>query len=304
MEHSPFSRDRSAAMAKGSVAESLAASSTYQTYERAFTTVTGMPMALREPGSWQLPFRGKPGENSFCALLAKRNGSCAACLRLQEQLGKAAAHDACTLTCPFGLSETAVPVRNGNELVALLQTGQVFRKKPDAAQFRRVQRKLREVGVGEIPGLEEAFFATPVMAPKRYEGVVQLLSVFARQLSAASNELLIEQANAEPPVVTRAKEYIREHTSEELSLGQVARAVNTSASYFCRLFKKATGINYSQYLSRVRLEKAKQLLVNRNLRVSEVAFQVGFQSLTHFNRVFKKLLGQSPTEYRDHLSLA
>jgi len=48
----------------------------------------------------------------------------------------------------------------------------------------------------------------------------------------------------------------------------------------------------------VRIEKSKNLLLNPNLRISEIAFEVGFQSLTHFNRVFKKVLGQSPTEYR------
>jgi len=49
------------------------------------------------------------------------------------------------------------------------------------------------------------------------------------------------------------------------------------------------------------VEKAKNLLLNRNLRVSEIAYEVGFQSLTHFNRVFKKITGQSPTEYRGQL---
>lgn len=263
-----------------------------------------MPLALREPASWRSPFRGKSAENGFCAMMATRNGACAACLRLQGELEESAADEIRTLTCPFGLTESAVPVRNGDQLVGLLQTGQVFRKKPVAAQFLRVTKKLRELGVADMEGLEEAYFSTNVIDPKRYDATLQLLSVFARQLSAASNELLIQQANVEPPVVSRAKEYIREHITEDLTLGEVARAVNTSASYFCRLFKKATGINYSQYLSRVRLERAKQLLVNPHLRVSEVAYEVGFQSLTHFNRVFKKLLGQSPTEYREQLSVA
>ena len=99
----------------------------------------------------------------------------------------------------------------------------------------------------------------------------------------------------------RAREYIREHQAEKLSLGQVAKAVNTSTFYFCKMFKKVTGINFTDYLSRVRIEKSKNLLLNPNLRVSEIAFEVGFQSLTHFNRVFKKILGQSPTEYRAQL---
>jgi AraC-like DNA-binding protein len=67
------------------------------------------------------------------------------------------------------------------------------------------------------------------------------------------------------------------------------------------MFKKATGLNFTDYVSRIRVEKAKNLLLNRNLRVSEIAYEVGFQSLTHFNRVFKKVMGQSPTEYRGRL---
>ena len=54
----------------------------------------------------------------------------------------------------------------------------------------------------------------------------------------------------------------------------------------------------------MRIEKAKNLLLNPNLRISEIAYEVGFQSLTHFNRVFKKLVGQSPTDYRAQLPAA
>jgi AraC-like DNA-binding protein len=74
-----------------------------------------------------------------------------------------------------------------------------------------------------------------------------------------------------------------------------------SMFYFCKLFKRATGLNFTEYLSNVRIEKAKNLLMNRNLRVSEIAYEVGFQSLTHFNRVFKGSVRQSPSEYRDQL---
>ncbi|NDA68040.1 MAG: AraC family transcriptional regulator, partial [Verrucomicrobia bacterium] len=70
------------------------------------------------------------------------------------------------------------------------------------------------------------------------------------------------------------------------------------------MFKKSTGINFTDYLSRIRIEKAKNLLLNPNLRISEIAYEVGFQSLTHFNRIFKKLAGQSPTLYRMHLPAA
>ena len=66
--------------------------------------------------------------------------------------------------------------------------------------------------------------------------------------------------------------------------------------------RAATGLTFTDYLARVRIEKAKMLLLDRNRRVSEVAYDVGFQSLTHFNRIFRKLAGKSPTSYRQSAS--
>ena len=88
---------------------------------------------------------------------------------------------------------------------------------------------------------------------------------------------------------------------EEISLADVANAVHTSTFYFCKIFKRFTGLNFTEFVSRSRIERAKELLLKPHMRVSEVAFEVGFQSLTHFNRVFKRMLGQSPSEYRAHL---
>ena len=116
-----------------------------------------------------------------------------------------------------------------------------------------------------------------------------------------SNQIIVQQENSELPVISRAKEFIRQNQAEDLSLGQVAKAVNTSKFYFCKLFKKATGLSFTNYVSRVRIEKAKNLLLNPNLRISEIAYEVGFQSLTHFNRIFKQIIGESPTDYRVQL---
>jgi len=149
--------------------------------------------------------------------------------------------------------------------------------------------------------LRAAYFGSKVVPAKQHDAIVKLLTIFAQHLSMLSNQVVVQHENAEPPVITRAKEYIQEHQTENLRLGHVARACNTSTFYFCKMFKKVTGINFTDYLSRVRIEKSKNLLLNPNLRVSEIAFEVGFQSLTHFNRVFKKILGQSPTEYRAQL---
>jgi AraC-like DNA-binding protein len=291
--------------ANGQLLETLIHSEVFQNYERAYTEAAGMPVTLRPVETWQLPLHGKRRENPFCALMAEKSRTCSACLQMQEKLAQAAASGPCTMTCAYGLCETAVPVKLGALTLGFLQTGQVMRQKPTASSFRRAMEKAGALGVDiDNEEAKAAYFATPVVSQKKLDSVSSLLSIFADHLSMKSNQIAVQTANAEPPVITKAKQFIREHHTEDLSLGQVAAAVHTSIFYFCKLFRKVTGTTFTEFVSRTRVEKAKNLLLNPNLRVSEIAYEVGFQSLTHFNRVFKKVIGESPTEYRGHLPKA
>jgi len=130
---------------------------------------------------------------------------------------------------------------------------------------------------------------------------VRLLSFFGEQLSALINQIVLEKQNEEPPLVRKAREYILQHKMEPLSLAAVAQAAGASVFHFCKVFKKSTGLKFTDYVARVRLEDAKTQLLNPSRRISEVAYDVGFQSLTQFNRMFKRIFGQSPTEFRAHL---
>lgn len=103
---------------------------------------------------------------------------------------------------------------------------------------------------------------------------------------------------AEPADIWKARSFIHEHLDEEISLTKVAHFVNINANYLSEKFKQVTGVKFVDYIARKRFEKARDLLQDRNLRISEIAFEVGFQSLSQFNRVFKKLSGKSPTEFR------
>lgn len=283
--------------------EALVNSKIYRDYERAFSEATGLPVSLRTVESWQLPHHGTRFENPFCSLLAQKSRACAACLQVQQQLSESAGREAKTVTCLAGLCDTAIPVRLGDKLIGFLTTGQIFTKKPTEAQFKKTLKLLTEWGVQtNEKDLRTAYFETRVLSLRQHESVVKLLTIFAQHLSMVSNQIVVREQNSEPPVITRAKQFINEHQTEELSLEQVAAAVHTSKFYFCKIFKKTTGINFTDYLSRVRTERAKNLLLNPNLRVSEIAYEVGFQSLTHFNRVFKRVLGRSPTDYREQLS--
>jgi AraC-like DNA-binding protein len=280
----------------------LKRSQIFRDYEQAFRETTGLPINLRPIEAFDLPHHGDPKEAPFCALMAQSNHSCAACLQLQKKVEEEARLEPKTLKCFAGLCDSSVPVRVGDNLIAFLQTGQILLHTPAKAEFARATQQLVKWGTEvDLKRLEDAYFQTRVVTRKQYESILRLLAIFAQHLAALSNQLMVEKATEELPAVAKARAYITERYADELSLTEVAGAVNMSAFYFCKTFKKATGMTFTDYLARVRVEKVKNLLLNPHKRVSEAAYEAGFQSLSQFNRVFRRIAGESPTVYREHL---
>jgi AraC-like DNA-binding protein len=280
----------------------LQSSEIFRDYQRAFQAITGLPLALRAPGSFQPPMQGTRLGNPLCSLLAGRNKTCAACLGVQQQLETCAREQPCTRACFAGLNESAVPVRVGDQVVAYLQTGQVLFRAPTPAGVRQAARQAGGLDrTLSRPALEAAYRDSRVVGRPQYESMLRLLAIFAQQLSTLSNQLMVGTSLAEIPAITRARAYIAEHLSDNLSLDEVAHVANMSSFYFCKNFKKDTGLTFTHYLARLRVEAVKQLLLNPHKRVSEAAYEAGFQSLSQFNRVFYRIAGQSPTVYREQL---
>jgi AraC-like DNA-binding protein len=282
--------------------EMLVRSRLFRDYENVFTKATGLPLTLRPLEYWQLAHHGKKNENPFCAQLAEHPETLAVCLEAHENMIQHTGDTPHTVTCPFGLSETAVPVKLGEQTIGYLRIGQVLRKAPQRSDTDKVKRFILEHGVRFTSELRKAWEQNPLVPPNKYGAIVRLLSFFADQLSALINQIVLEKQNAEPPLVRKAREYIGKHKMEPLSLSAVATAAGASVFHFCKVFRKSTGLKFTDYVARVRLEDAKTQLLNPNRRISEIAYDVGFQSLTQFNRMFKRVFGQSPTEFRTHLS--
>lgn len=281
--------------------DALLRSRLFRDYESVFTKATGLPLALRPLEYWQLEHHQKTNENRFCALLAERPATLAVCLQSHADIVQHTGTTPCTETCPFGLTETSVPVRLGEKTIGFLRIGQVLRRSAIQSDKARAAKQLKQCGVGFGGILRKAWEATPIIPKDKYSAIARLLAFFAEQLSALINQIVLEKQNAEPPLVQRAREYIDRHKMEPISLSDVAKASGASVFHFCKVFKKTTGLKFTDYVARLRLEDAKAQLLNPNRRISEVAYDVGFQSLTQFNRMFKRVFGQSPTEFRAHL---
>ena len=285
--------------------EVLSESQVYRDYERAFTQGTGLPLRLQGPTLLNVVRYAKKQENPFCALLSKTDASCARCYALQCEVEASAQFQPKTLKCFAGLCETAVPVRVGENVIAFLHTGQVLLQRPDKVKFKQIAATLLKWGATvDLKKLEEHYFNTRVLTLKQYEALIRLLEIFARHLAECGNALALHGTGGETPAIAQARTYIRDHSEDELSLAAVAQTVNMSATYFSAKFKEMAGINFVDYVARTRVEKARNLLLDPNRRVCEVAFEVGFQSLSQFNRAFRRIAGESPRDYRAKLPLA
>ena len=279
----------------------LSRSNLYTEFEQAFGASVGLPLTLRPAEFWLLAHRSQPYENPFCAMIAQTNRGCAACLEAEQRAVDAAQDRSATVRCFADLRHTAVPVKLGERTIGFLLTGQIALDLPSPARFEAIVGQLTEWGVSmDRNRLEEAYYRTRVLSSDQYAGLIRLLEIFGQQLSAMANRTMVQDMEAEPPLVRRARAYIVGHQADPIDLDNVAKAMHVSTFYFCKTFKKATGLTFTEYLARVRVKKAKALLLNPHLRISEIAYEVGFQSLTHFNRIFRQLTGEAPTAFRNN----
>jgi YesN/AraC family two-component response regulator len=100
------------------------------------------------------------------------------------------------------------------------------------------------------------------------------------------------------PNIQKGLTFMQQHFAEAITLSDVAREASLSRFHFCRMFHHETGVLFHEYLNQLRITQAKALLADRYLRVTEVAYAVGFNDLSHFDRTFRRMVGSSPTQYR------
>jgi AraC-like DNA-binding protein len=216
--------------------------------------------------------------------------------------GEELAHTATTFT-HTGVACTRVPVKLGKTLVAVLRTGGVRLSPATPEAFAPIARALlnNDHSASQIRAEHEAFLKLPVMSPELYEAAVAVLKSFACHLGESTHRLLFATTVNEPEPVRLAKAFIMQHLAEPMSLEAVARTVSVSPFHFCKVFKRGTGMTFTDFINHARVEKARRMLLRPDARITDVAYDVGFQSLSHFNRSFRRIVNESPTEYRARL---
>jgi two-component system response regulator YesN len=135
------------------------------------------------------------------------------------------------------------------------------------------------------------------------QGVRQIQKSHAGSMKMLDEKALSKGVASGASDIRKVKDYIEKHYMENITLDTVAGIACMNAYYFSSFFKKHTGENFKDFLTRLRMEKALQLLLNTDMKTYEIAEQVGFNDARHFSGMFRKYYGKNPLEYKNSLHL-
>ena len=177
------------------------------------------------------------------------------------------------------------PYKSIHQMLTRAKRGLAFPNEAIMMVYHRIVR---------LSSIEEGFLAVQELFSILYE-----LSKFDNARELASSAFAKVEVESDSKRILKVKNYIDEHYKEEMSLEQLADLVGMTPTAFSRYFKQRTGKNLSEYIVDIRLGHAARRLVDTTDSVSEICWTTGFNTLSNFNRLFRKRKGCSPTEFRE-----
>ncbi|WP_040951978.1 response regulator transcription factor [Gorillibacterium massiliense] len=201
------------------------------------------------------------------------------------------------------ITDIRMPEINGLTLVSRMKENRMMRQ-PSVilisghAEFEYAQQAIH-LSVAD-------YLLKPVSREKLYAAVEEALKAgeerdrigFMQKMADPQLMAVKDQEAALSDPVRQAIEYVEMHIEEAISLKDVAEHVHLNGSYFSVLFKDQIQMNFTEYVARRKLQKAKELLLKTNLPIAEIADRIGYQTVKYFNKLFKDNEGMSPGQYR------
>jgi AraC-like DNA-binding protein len=159
---------------------------------------------------------------------------------------------------------------------------------------------LHGVDFNEIGELFDKMYTEYKLQKTGYSDIIRaylielIVKMFRLKKSKGQKNITVKHKD----LVEKAIDYLKQNYHSEINFDDLALKSFLSKNYFRKLFKEVTGINFSDYIQRIRVDEACNLLKNTDLKIVDIAFQVGFQDTKFFYEVFKKITGKTPGDYR------
>ena len=232
----------------------------------------------------------------FCSIILDQEDGLKTCkeLDMKARLMGISYKDQCIFKCNFGLLEIVIPIYGKTRgYLGSLFVGQFLDHQPDEEHWQNMQKRLPYKLDREAA--KNAYMSLPYLSPKKIYEIQLISSLLTEPLSN-----MLEQSDCNIYRFDKIVSYINNNYQRHIALEDLAALVHTNPSYISQIFKKELGITFSEYLRNIRIKKAKELLLNDKINISEIASAVGFPDQNYFCKIFRQVVGSSPRTFRQN----
>ena len=224
-------------------------------------------------------------DSPVCLHAKKTQEGLSQCYRCRMTVQKAVVRSGRSMGgfCAKGVYEYCRPVIFNGQVIAIIFIGNILTNDPEQRK-----RLLQYVDPELLRTMESDF------APEDCEKIADILESY---ISFLFDKFGNEDLNYDP-LLENIKNYIRENLAYDLTMAEIAAAFNYSEKHLGRLFKSRAGCTVKEYINMLRVSQAKRMLLETSLTVAEIAFRVGFNNVTYFDRVFRRIARSSPRSFR------
>jgi len=280
--------------------ESLAALPEFARFSTILTKLMGVAMSLHSPSGGIRITYGSEIKNPLCRLIRASEKGVARCNVCDLGHSRKAGLQGKPLLykCHAGFFDMVIPVFVRGIHVASISSGQILAAPPSTAGFAKMKKRLSWLRSGDAT-LRAAYFSAPYMPKEKVKHMTGLLEIFAVQLCESLRRIRELESRLERTEIRKAKDYVSQHfTDPSLGLAETAAFAGLSSAYFSHVFKQHTGVPFTRYVQRARIEEAKRLLSRTEKSASEICFSCGFNSQANFIRVFSTLEHMTPSHFK------
>lgn len=247
--------------------------------------------------------------NPFCMYIKSEQHSYYQCLSMIRKMYKKMEKnhcDYCFGACHAGLYEYVVPIRYKDALLGSINAG-FFQKDSRLTDWciHRACKNSTTLSYAEASRLYNASITSPCIDPTDLLPQLMLLAEYLghtyeilKKTNPDTAVIYRYHNSNEDTILSHAIEYIRQNSRQHISINSLAEFCHCSPSHLSHIFKKRTGVNINLYINKVRIELSKNYLINSTDSISEIAINTGFNDPNYYTRVFTKIMGISPKEFR------
>lgn len=265
---------------------------------RLFYNITGLILDINDvEGLHPIRFYKESEENKFCRIIKNTKMGLYECIKTGRDKGKKASEIGGSLIyqCHAGLVDISVPILIRGNYIATLTTGQVLTSRPSIKKFNAIKQRVKKYEIN-LKELKSAYFNTPIIGKSIITSYIELINLVISYVFEVEDKIVFLKNNFEKSIVDKAKTYVENNYKNKIYIKDIAEFSCLSPSHFEHLFKKKAGMTFVEYLNLFRMSKAKKMLIDKS--ISKVYYEVGFNSFSHFYKIFKRYVGCSPKEYK------